>query len=117
MIECINENTGEIVEFHTRYNTVRDAGEQYQPGSSLTDVTQYEPIQSLIQRIIRPRSDLVWSEEVDPMDTPGFDLVDVPDVMDDVNSVIAKQDVPEDTSGTPSPTLAETTDTEVEEKE
>lgn len=117
MIENINEMTGEVVEFHTRYSTVSDVGEQYVSGTSLTDATQYEPIQSLVERIIRPRSDLVWSEEIDPMDAPGFDLVDISDVMDDVNSVVAEQNVPEGTSGTSGPALAETTDTEVEEKE
>lgn len=94
MIENINEKTGEIIEFHTRFTTVPDAGEHYAPGTSMTDATQFEPIQSLIQRIVRPRTDLVWSDEEDPTDIPGFDLVDVSDVLDhvnSVNSVIAEQ--------------------------
>lgn len=91
MIENINEKTGEIIEFHTRFTTVPDAGEHYEPGTSMTDATQFEPIQSLIQRIVRPRTDLVWSDEEDPTDIPGFDLVDVPDVLDHVSSVVAEQ--------------------------
>lgn len=96
MIENINEKTGEIIEFHTRFTTVPDAGEHYEPGTSMTDATQFEPIQSLIQRIVRPRTDLVWSDEEDPTDIPGFDLVDIPDVLDHVNSVVAEQMTPQD---------------------
>lgn len=99
MIENINEKTGEVIEFRTRYNTVPDVGEHYEPGTSMTDATQYESIQSLIQRVVRPRTDLIWSEDDDDVvDTAGFDLADVPDVLDDVTSVVAEQKA---TGGTP----------------
>lgn len=117
MIENINEKTGEVIEFRTRYNTVPDVGEYYEPGTSMTDATQYESIQSLIQRVVRPRTDLIWSEDDDDfVDAAGFDLADVSDVLDDVASVVAEQKATGGTPVAPSPTSQPESIAEVDDK-
>lgn len=94
-VQEFDKDTGAITKaivFHTRFNTVSEPGEHYEPNTSMTDATQFEPIQSLINRIVRPRGDLVYDELEDPTD--GADLADLSDIMDDVQaSIIAKQSV------------------------
>lgn len=85
MKEFVNPFTGEILPFATRFSAVPDKAEHYEAGTSMTDVTQYEPLQSLIGRIVRgtviPRTDIYYDEHEDVTAAPGFDLVDAGEIM------------------------------------
>ena len=89
MIENVNERTGEVIEFFTKYTYTPDVAESYKDVVSAVDATSHEPLEVMVKRVLRgqviPRSDIYYDEHEDVTATPGFDLADVGDVMADVS--------------------------------
>lgn len=116
MKEFVNQFTGEILPFATRFSSEPDKGEHYEPGTSMTDATQYEPLQSLVGRIVRgtviPRTDIYYDENEDVTATPGFDLADAGEILaqakEELQAFSAKQkDAGEPASDSPATSPAD----------
>uniref|UniRef100_A0AAU8B2V0 Uncharacterized protein n=1 Tax=Dulem virus 90 TaxID=3145801 RepID=A0AAU8B2V0_9VIRU len=88
MIENVNERTGEVVEFFTKYSYKSDEPKSFKDVVYQVDSTSHEPLEVMVKRVLRgqvlPRPDVYYDEHEDITETPGFDLADTGDIVSDL---------------------------------